>query len=171
MIRRLWWSLRGGLVTNETSLRTHLLELLEGAHAHANLEAAVKGMPPALRGMRPDGVAHSPWELLEHLRIAQHDILEFIRNPAYTSPDFPGGYWPASAEPPGPKAWDESVAALFADRASIRALIEDESLDLFERIPHGTGQTLLREALLVADHNAYHGGQLIQLRRQLGAWT
>lgn len=158
-------------MTDQASLRTHLLELLEGQEAHATLEATVKDMPTALRGTRPDGVAHSPWELLEHLRIAQNDILEFIRNPAYTSPEFSRGYWPAAATPPGPKAWDESVAALLADRAAMRALIQDESIDLFARIPHGTGQTLLREALLVADHNAYHVGQLVQLRRQLGAWT
>lgn len=152
------------------SLRQQLVKLLTESEAHADFDAAVKDMPVSLRGTRPKGAAHSPWEFLEHLRIAQWDILEFARNPKHKSPDFPSGYWPASPEPPNETAWDKSVAKFRADRKALCDLVADESTDLFAKIPHGGGQTILRQALLAADHNSYHVGELILLRRILGAW-
>jgi hypothetical protein len=154
----------------EKSLRKHLVDLLTKERAHVGFEAAVKGLPAALRGKRPKGAAHSPWEIVEHMRIAQWDILEFCRNPRHVSPNFPQGYWPISAAPPSARAWNKSIAAFRADLAKVVALARDESVDLFVRIPHGDGQTILREILLVADHNAYHLGQLAVVRRLLGAW-
>ena len=154
----------------DQALREHLLYLLRGGGAHLNFDAAIAELPPALRGARPPGVPHSPWRLLEHMRIAQWDILEFSRNPKHVSPDFPAGYWPEGDAPPDDAAWDRSVAAFRADLKAMQDLVADRQTDLFARIPHGEGQTILREALLVADHNAYHLGQLIVVRRALGAW-
>jgi hypothetical protein len=151
-------------------LREHLLELLSGGHAHVTFEAAVKGMPQAMRGKRPKGTDHSPWELLEHLRIAQWDILEFVRNPKHVSPEFPAGYWPKTKTPPDDAAWNKSVKAFRRDSAAIAALVKDEANDLLAPIPYADGKTFLRAVLLAADHNAYHLGQLVQLRRLLGAW-
>jgi DinB superfamily len=153
------------------SLREHLLYLLRGGGAHLDFDRAIAGLPPELRGARPDGVPHTPWRLLEHLRIAQWDILEFSRNPRHVSPRFPDGYWPGGDAPPDPNAWDRSVAAFRADLLAMQELVADPATDLFAPLPHGEGQTLLREALLVADHNAYHLGQLVVVRRRLGAWT
>jgi hypothetical protein len=155
---------------NDTSLRQHLLDLLQGGNAHAEFDQAVANLPADLRGVRPEGAEHSPWEILEHLRIAQWDILEFSRNPKHKSPEFPAGYWPAEPEPPNEEAWDKSVSAFRKDMKALCALVADESTDLFARIPHGDGQTVLREALLTADHNAYHLGQLVLTRKLLGAW-
>ena len=157
-------------VSHEELLRRHLLEVLRGGHAHADFNAAVKGVPFASQGKRPRGAEHSPWEELEHLRIAQWDILEFSRNPKHKSPEWPKEYWPEKAAPPDDKAWDKSVRAFRRDFAAMCALIEDPATDLFAKIPHGSGQTILREALLVADHNAYHLGQLVLLRKLLGIW-
>lgn len=155
---------------NTKLLRQQLVKLLKESEAHADFDAAVKDMPSALRGKRPKGAAHSPWEFLEHLRIAQWDILEFARNPKHKSPDFPNGYWRASPEPPNEKAWDKSAAKFRADRQELCDLVADESTDLFAKIRHADGQTVLRQALLAADHNSYHVGELILLRRILGAW-
>jgi len=157
-------------MANEKSLREHLLYLLKDGGAHLDFEAAVKDLPTGLRGTRPKGAAHSPWEVLEHMRIAQWDILEFSRNAKHISPEFPGGYWPSSQAPPNEEAWDKSVDAFRADLRAVAELVADESTDLFARIKHGDGQTILREVLLVADHNAYHLGELVLLRRLLGAW-
>jgi hypothetical protein len=154
----------------QKALREHLVNLIRGGHAHADFDTTIKNLPAALRGKRPKGAEHSPWEILEHLRIAQRDILEFSRNPRHKSPDWPSGYWPSSATPPDEKSWDKSVRAFRKDLKAMIALIEDTSTDLFATIPHGDGQTILREALLVADHNAYHLGELVLLRRLLGAW-
>ncbi len=154
----------------EKALREHVRNLLAKDEAHAGFEAAVKDMPADLRGKIPEGSEHSPWQLLEHLRIAQRDILEFARDPKHVSPEFPSGYWPASPVPPNDQAWHKSVHAFRADHQALVDLVMDESSDLFAKIPHGEGQTILRQALLAADHNAYHLGQLILLRRQLGAW-
>jgi DinB family protein len=151
-------------------LRDHLLSLLRGGGAHLDFDAAVGGLPPELRGAKPAGQPHTPWRLLEHMRIAQWDILEFSRNPRHVSPPFPQGYWPAGEAPPDEVAWDRSVAAFRADLKAMQDLVADPATDLFAPIPHGEGQTVLREALLVADHNAYHLGQLVLLRRLLGAW-
>ena len=155
---------------NDAALRQHLLALLTESHAHANFQAAVKDFPPQLRGRRPRGAQYSAWELLEHLRIAQEDILEFSRNPEHKSPVWPEGYWPKEPAPPDDGAWDNSVRAFGKDLKAMCDLVGNESIDLYARIPHGDGQTILREALLVADHNAYHIGQLILLRKLLGSW-
>jgi DinB superfamily len=155
---------------HDRSLRAHLLSLLTCANAHADFEAAIKDLPAGLRGKRPKGADHSPWELLEHLRIAQWDILDFSRNPKYKERPWPSGYWPAAPEPPDEKAWDKSVRAFRKDLKTFCALISDPATDLYTQIQHGDGQTILREALLIADHNAYHVGQLILVRQLLGAW-
>jgi hypothetical protein len=152
------------------SLREHLLYLLRDGGAHLDFEKAIAGLPQELRGAKPSGMPHSPWRLLEHMRIAQWDILEFSRNPRHVSPPFPAGYWPQGDAPPDAGAWDRSVAAFRADLRAMQGLVADPACDLFAPFPHGEGQTLLREALLVADHNAYHLGQLVVLRRLLGAW-
>lgn len=154
----------------DASLRQHVLDLLTGGHAHADFESAIRDIAPAQRGKRPQGAAHSPWEVLEHMRIAQWDILEFSRDPGHQSPDWPGGYWPATPAPPDDKAWDKSVRAFRRDLKAIGDLVKNPATDLFAPIPHGSGQTVLREVLLVADHNAYHLGELVLLRRLLGAW-
>jgi DinB superfamily len=155
---------------SDKSLREHLDSLLGGGGAHLNFDKAIADLPPKLRGTRPSNSPHTAWRILEHLRIAQWDILEFSRNPKHVSPDWPNGYWPAGEAPPDEKTWDRSVAAFQSDLAAMRALVADPKTDLFAKIPHGDGQTVLREALLVADHNAYHLGQLVELRRAIGAW-
>jgi hypothetical protein len=158
-------------MNTEKLLRDHLLYLLRGGGAHLGFDAAIADLPPELRGAKPPGVPHTPWRLLEHLRICQWDILEFSRNSRHKSPKFPDGYWPPGDSPPDDAAWDRSVAAFRADLKAMEDLVADPKTDLFARIPHGEGQTILREALLVADHNAYHLGQLVVVRRALGAWT
>jgi hypothetical protein len=155
----------------DKALREHLVELLKGGHAHADFETAIKDMPANLRGETPEGAEHSPWQLLEHMRLAQWDILEFSRNPNHVSPKFPEGYWPRSKTPPNQDAWDKTVEAFRADHKELIKLVENESTDLFAKIPHGEGQTILREVLLAADHNAYHLGAFVLLRRLLGAWN
>lgn len=154
----------------DTDLRQHVINLLNGGNAHATFDAAVKNFPPELRGKKPKGAEYSAWQLLEHLRIAQWDILEFSRDPKHQSPEWPSGYWPAKPAPPDDKAWDKSVRAFRRDLKELCDMVADEAVDLFARIPHGDGQTVLREALLAADHNAYHIGQLVLVRRLLGAW-
>lgn len=153
------------------SLRDHLAELLKGGHAHATFEAAVADFPAKLRGRKADDLPYTAWMLLEHLRIAQWDILEFSRNPKHVSPDFPSGYWPVSEAPPSDRAWNASLRAFRRDREAMAKLVANPKTDLFAKIPHGDGQTILREALLIADHNAYHLGQLVIVRRLLGAWA
>lgn len=155
---------------NDKALRQHLVKLLKGGDAHVDFDTVTKNVPANLRGKRPDGAEHSLWEVLEHLRIAQWDILEFSRNAKHKSPEFPSGYWPRTQTPPNDKAWDQSVKAFRKDLESMCELVADESTDLFAKIPHGDGQTVLREALVAADHNAYHVGELVLLRRLLGAW-
>jgi hypothetical protein len=157
-------------MNQDKALREHLLYLLRGGGAHLHFDAAVADLPAAQRGARPPGVPHTPWRLLEHMRIAQWDILEFSRNGRHVSPKFPEGYWPQGDAPPDAAAWDRSVAAFRADLRAMCDLVADPATDLFAPIPHGEGQTILREALLVADHNAYHLGQLVVVRRALGAW-
>jgi hypothetical protein len=154
----------------DRALRQHLLDLLRGGNAHLNFEEALAGLPPQLRGAKPSGLPYSPWRLLEHMRIAQWDILEFSRNPRHVSPEFPAGYWPEADAPPNEKAWQKSIRQFRADLKAMQDLVEDPATDLFAPIPHGEGQTILREALLVADHNSYHLGQMVTARRLLGAW-
>jgi len=157
-------------MANDRALRQHLLDLLKGGNAHVDFDGAIKDLPVALRGKRPKSAEHSPWDVLEHLRIAQWDILEFSRDPHHKSPDFPAGYWPGTEAPPDEKAWNRSVQAFRKDLQAMCDLVAAESTDPYAKIPHGEGQTILREALLVADHNAYHLGEFILLRRLLGAW-
>jgi hypothetical protein len=155
---------------NDNALRKHLIYLLTEGGAHLDFDSAVKDMPFALQGKLPKGGAHSPWQILEHLRIALWDILEFSRNPKHVSPQWPEGYWPKTQNPPNASAWKKSAAQYRTHLKDMVTLIKDGSIDLFARIPHGDGQTILREVLLAADHNAYHLGQLVEVRRALGAW-
>ncbi len=155
---------------NDKALRQHVVSLLTSGDAHPNFDTVVKEMPPAFRGKKPDGAEHSPWQVLEHLRIALWDILEFARDAKHQSPEFPQGYWPSTQSPPDENAWDRSVASFRSDLEALIKLVSDEKTDLFARIPHGTGQTVLRQALVAADHNAYHLGELVLLRRELKAW-
>jgi hypothetical protein len=154
----------------EAVLRQHLVNLLRARGAHADFEKAVAALPAVLRAARHPKLPFTLWRLLEHMRIAQWDILEFSRDAKHVSPEWPQGYWPAGDGPANAAAWNASVAAFRRDLAQMEALVRHPKTDLFARIPHGTGQTILREALLVADHNAYHLGQFILLRRLLGAW-
>jgi DinB superfamily len=154
----------------DRSLRQHVLYLLNGGGAHAKFEDVVSGIPTKLRGRKPAGMPHSPWMLLEHLRLAQWDILEFSRNAKHVSPDWPEGYWPKSEAPPSAAAWTASIKKFRDDLKAMGNLVKNPKTDLFARIPWGDGQTILREALLVADHNAHHLGQLLDVRRLLGAW-
>jgi len=153
------------------ALREHLVQLLKGGNAHTDFDAAIKNMPVNLRGKIPKGAEHSAWQLLEHLRIAQWDILEFIRNPKHVSPKWPEGYWPKSQTPPNKGAWDKTAKTFRADQTALIKLLRNQFTDLFAKIKHGEGQTVLREALLAADHTAYHLGALVLLRRLLGAWN
>jgi hypothetical protein len=153
-------------MSDTNAIRQHLLSLLNSGDAHQDIDSAIDDVPAAARGKRPAGSPHSPWELLEHIRIAQSDIFEYSRDAKHVSPEFPKGYWPATPEPPTESSWDESVARFRADRAAISALVNDESIDLFAKIPHSTA-TWLAQVLLIADHNTYHLGQLVLVRRML----
>lgn len=155
---------------NDQALREHVLYLLRGGGAHLSFDEAIGDLPVHLRGARPPNIPHSPWRLLEHLRLCQWDILEFSINARHVSPRFPEGYWPATDSPPDEAAWDKSVAQFRADLQAMQDLVAHPNTDLFAKLPWGDGQTILREALLVADHNAYHLGQLVVVRRALGAW-
>ena len=152
------------------SLRRHVVYLLKGGGAHVDFDAAVRGLPRELRGARVPGLPHTAWQLLEHLQIAQWDIVEFSRSARHVSPEFAKGYWPDSEAPNGETAWEESVRGFHSSLNAMVKLVESPRTDLLAKIPWGDGQTILREALLVADHNAYHIGQLVLLRRALGAW-
>jgi uncharacterized damage-inducible protein DinB len=154
----------------DRSLRDHLVKLLRGGSAHLDLDQAIKDLPPELRGAKAPGLPHTVWQLLEHIRIAQWDILEFSRNRDYTTPKWPDDYWPDTAAPPDRAAWDASVEAVHRDLKAMEDLVADSKTDLYAKIPWGEGQTILREALLVADHNAYHLGQIVSVRQALGAW-
>ena len=152
----------------DKTLRDQLAALLRGGEAHAPLEDAIRGFPSLLAHSRVGSIPHTPWRFLEHMRIVQWDILEFCQNPDHVSPEFPDGYWPSGDSPPTANSWDESVSAFCSDLVSMQRLVADPQSDLFVPIPHGDGQTLLREAMLVADHNSYHLGQLLVIRRGLG---
>src|ERR1700733_12091188 len=157
-------------MNSDAILRKNLLELLSGGSAHLDFDKAIAKLRPKLRGGKPRGQPHTPWRLVEHLRIAQWDILEFCRNPKHVSPKWPEGYWPETEAPPSASAWNTSVKKVKQDSKAMQELVEDPKTDLLANIPWGDGQTVLREALLVADHNAYHLGQMLDARRLLGAW-
>ncbi len=152
------------------SLREHLLYLLQGGGAHAKFDEVMADIPAKLRGQRPAGMPHSVWMLFEHMRLAQWDILEFSRNRKHVSPDWPKGYWPKTEAPPSAAAWHASLKKFRSDLKAMENLVENPRTDLFAKIPWGDGQTILREALLLADHNAYHLGQMVDVRRLLGIW-
>jgi len=152
------------------SLREHILYLLQGGGAHAKFDEVIAGIPPKLRGQKPAGLPHSLWMLLEHMRIAQWDILGFSRNPKHVSPKWPDGHWPRTEAPLRPAGWNVSIKKFRHDLKAMQDLAKNPKTDLFARIPWGDGQTILREALLLADHNAYHLGQMLDARRLLGAW-
>jgi hypothetical protein len=151
-------------------LREHLLELLKGGGAHVTFDAAVADLPAKLYGAKAPNQPHTPWRLIEHMRIAQWDILEFIRNPAHQSPSWPDGYWPSGDAPAKSSDWNTSIRQFRKDLSALQDLVSDPSRELLVPLPHGQGQTLAREAMLAADHNAYHLGQLVLLRRALDTW-
>jgi hypothetical protein len=155
---------------NDAALRQHLVDVLKGGSAHVQFMDGLDGFPPNKRGTFAPGLPHTGWQLLEHARIAQWDILEFSRNPRHESPGFPEGYWPKTPGPPTDAEWDKSVQSFQHDLDEMIELVKNPRTDLFAKIPHGDGQTILREALVLADHNAYHLGQLVDLRRALGSW-
>lgn len=154
----------------DTALREHLVYLLKGGGAHVHFMDALEAFPEQKRGTFATGLPHTGWQLLEHARLAQWDILEFSRNPKHISPDFPEGYWPKTPGPPDETAWDKSVRDFEKDLDEMVHLVKNPRTDLCARIPHGQRETLLREALLLADHNSYHLGQLVLLRKALGIW-
>lgn len=154
----------------DAALRDQLRKLLDWEDAHVNFDRAIEGLPATLRGVKPEGLPYSIWQLVEHLRIVQYDILDFCINAGYEEHAFPDDYWPKTVEPPSAEAWDDSLAELRRDREALAALAGDPKLDLFAKIPHGSGQTYLREFVLVADHTAYHVGEIVAIRRMLGAW-
>lgn len=155
----------------DLAVREQLVALLRGGGAHATFDQVVAGLPAALRGRRPVGSPFSPWMLVEHLRIAQWDILEFSRNARHVSPEFPSGYWPADPAPPAPGAWKASLEHFRADREALERMVMDPATDLLAPFPHGTGQSLIREIHVVAMHTSYHLGELVLVRRLLGSWT
>ncbi len=154
----------------DQALRQWLVWLIREGHAHVPFDRAVTRMPVGLRGKKPAGLPYSPWMLIEHMRFTQGDILNFSRNPRYVELKWPADYWPKTEAPPSASAWSKSIAAFKRDRRAMERLVANPKTDLYAKIPWGQGQTILREALLTADHNAYHIGQLIIVRRLLGAW-
>jgi len=159
-----------GFVADDAAIRENLIWLLDGGHAHAKFDDVVAGLPHERAGVRPEGASHSAWEVLEHMRIAQNDILRFSLSADHVSPDWPAGYWPAGPAPERESDWRLSIRNFRKDLAEFVGLIRDPAQDLYKRFPWGTGQSLLREALLIADHNSYHLGELVLVRRLLGIW-
>ena len=155
---------------NESVLRENLVELLQGGHAHVAAKKALADINPELRNARPADGLHSVWEELEHIRIAQEDILRYTLDASWKSPEWPGGYWPSKTEALTDETWTASVSRFFADLEEVIRLTQNESVDLTANIPHGEGRTYLRQVLLIADHNAYHFGQIVQSRKALGDW-
>ena len=154
----------------DASLRKHLVELLKGGQAHVGISDALADFPAEKRGVYANGLEHTAWQLLEHIRLAQWDILQFSRDPKHVSPDFPDGYWPKTPGSHDDAAWTKSVQSVASDLRAMISLVTNPRTDLHRAFPWGDGQTLLREALLLADHNAYHVGQIVDLRRALGIW-
>ena|SRR2546430_137368 len=155
---------------NDQSLREHLLYVLQGEGAHPGFDAAVKDLPPALRGKRPPALPHSPWEIVEHIRLAQTDILEYTRDPKHVSLEFPAGYWPSTPAPSSDEAWNKGLEAFRAGIDGFVKMVQDKSNDLLAPLAHAKGTSIMGQVLLAADHNAYHLGQLVLVRRMLGAW-
>jgi uncharacterized damage-inducible protein DinB len=154
----------------DSALRSHLTDLLTARQAHCTFEDAVARVPPDRRGERPEALPYSVWELVDHIRVAQRDILDYCRNPDYEAPDWPDDYWPDTTAPPRPDAWTSCVAQVQSDLSAMCDLVTDETIDLHSTVPASDKHTYLREAMLVADHNAYHIGQIVTVRRDLGLW-
>lgn len=152
------------------SWRTIIASALDWEEAHAKFDSAIANLPPELRGLRPDRFPHSIWELVDHIRRAQHDLLDFCRNPNYQAPAWPRDYWPGTPAPPCDADWEECIATYHRDNAALAAFTTDVHRDLTAKIPHGTGQTYLRTVLVAIDHTSCHVGQIIAVRRLLGAW-
>jgi hypothetical protein len=163
-------SAQSGGAVNDKALREQLRKFLGWGEAHADWKQALAGLDAGHRGVRPAGSPHSAWELLEHARLAQRDILDFALEPKHVSPEWPAGYWPKNPAPADDAEWEKSVQAFFHDLQEMEKLVSNPRTNLFARIPHGTGQTILRQALLLADHNSYHLGQFVLVRRLAGAW-
>ena len=155
---------------NEKAFREQLVKVIDWEEAHVPFDRAVKGIPPSMRGVVPNGWEHSAWQLVEHIRIAQADILEFSITAKYKAKKWPDDYWPKASAPRNAAAWSKSIAEIRTDRKKLQQLAKNPRVDLTAEIPHGTGQTYLREILLVAAHNSYHIGQIVSLRKQLGMW-
>lgn len=155
---------------NDQITRKHLVDFITGGNAHATLEDALKDLPASLRGAVPVGLPYSIWQLAEHIRIVIWDILEFTKDQSHKSPKWPDEYWPKEAEPKSSEQWDETIAQIKKDTAEFLAIVNDPSKNLYEPLPKGDGQTILREAILIGDHNAYHTAEIIVIRRLLGAW-
>jgi uncharacterized damage-inducible protein DinB len=159
------------IMTEKQDWRAIVASSLDWEQAHAKLESAVKDLEPPLRGRRPEGYPHSVWELLEHIRITQHDLLDFCQNPYYEEKlAWPKDYWPPTKTPPSPDAWGESIALYQQDRQELSRFTIEAEVDLTAKIPRGTGQTYLRTILVAVDHASYHVGQIISVRRMLDAW-
>lgn len=156
--------------SEDRALREQLVEFLRGGSAHAELKSVVDGFPKELLDKKPKGSPHSAWQLLEHIRIALHDLYDFSTNPNYAQPQWPDDYWPKEAAPPDSHAWDASVRAVKKTLADFEALIGKPETNLYATIPWGQGQTILREVLLAGQHTSYHLGQLVSLRKELGTW-
>ncbi|MFN2637069.1 MAG: DinB family protein [Gemmatimonadaceae bacterium] len=151
--------------------RSIVASSLDWEQAHASLDSAVKGLPPAMRGKRPENFPHSVWELVEHIRLTQRDLLEFCQNPQYEELKWPDDYWPSAPEPPSENAWKETLAGIRRDRTAFAQFATETDVDLTSKIPHGTGQTYLRTILVAVDHTSYHVGQIVAVRRLIGAWS
>jgi len=154
----------------DRALRDQLVQFLRGGQAHADLKSVLDDIPAAIRGARLKGMPHTPWQLVEHIRIALHDLLDFSTNSNYQAPEWPRGYWPEEEAPGSEEAWEESIRGIKKDLADFEKLIGEPESNLYATIPWGEGQTLLREVLLAGQHTSYHLGQLVVLRRELGAW-
>jgi hypothetical protein len=163
-------AVKAGRDGSDKALREQLRKVLDWREAHADWKQALAGLDPSHRGVRPAGSPHSVWDLLEHVRLAQRDILEFTLNPKHVSPDWPSGYWPKNLAPADDAEWENSLRDFFRDLQEMQKLVSNPRTDLFAKIPHGTGQTVLRQVLLLVDHNSNHLGQLVLVRRLLGAW-
>jgi hypothetical protein len=157
------------IITTRGAIVKGLIDLINGGHAHVSFDNAVTDIAPRYRGVRPEGLPYSIWQLMEHIRITLWDILEFCKSQNHKSPPWPEGYWPSGTSPTE-EAWKRTLAAIKSNRKEFVSLLQSPSTDLFTPFKHGTGQNMIREALLIADHTSYHTGQIIIVRRILGIW-
>lgn len=156
---------------SETEARKHLVRLIDGHEAYMPFEHAIDGIPYGLRGIIPEKLPYSIWHLVEHIRLAQHDILAYSKDSSIESPDWPEGYWPENKSPQGEDEWSQSLETIKAEKAEMKTLVENAANGLFEPFANGSGHTLFRQAMLIAEHTAYHTGQIIVVRRLLGIWS